>query len=175
MNDKCPVCKKELEYHKKGLCEDCKDAEHKYFCTQDSPCQMCQEKYVRGSGKSARDLMLEIASRDFIVKRLPVGYVLRISLTEDEDSPTYDWYFTKSCALTKVLGYNKAPRMGWFYTSDEVCDFILQNEGLRPKRCANCGRDLTKPNCECGHDNRSNHVHDYKESDKCVKCGKSCI
>lgn len=42
MNKKCKICSATLEYHKEGLCEDCKLKEHVNFCSSESPCEMCQ-------------------------------------------------------------------------------------------------------------------------------------
>ncbi len=41
--------------------------------------------------------------------------------------------------------------------------------------CKNCGRKNESFKCECGHDNRSDHVCEFKDTDLCIHCGKSTI
>ncbi len=45
-------------------------------------------------------------------------------------------------------------------------------------KCDNCTLPIqySDSKCQvCGHDNSQNHICEYKESDKCIHCGKSAI
>ncbi len=42
--------------------------------------------------------------------------------------------------------------------------------------CRNCSKGTPSVVCiHCGHDNESDHIHNYAIDDKCVICGESCI